>query len=982
MAFVVRNTLLALVSALSHAAQIPLDIATVATETAKGIVNFQFPERRPLKDVLHDATFFDPNKNHSSASNSFATVELAENGGKVANNILKAIDLERNSHARTHASAAASTTGGATGAVTAVPPLATASLTDTVGHASKELSGTEHFSKKESQSNAERNVYLASAGTMQATRQNDSHDSRVKTHALLEAVSDIDPARKLLSNQGVSGPLLTALLRSVALALPLLSSVVLNKATIATVDGRIKKALVDATNQGASAGADRINSLHSNLSSLSNIMRLCAENLGGSPAIRTTAETGEVVSSRALSMLMTNVSDLADALRKLVIPEDHPRIYIKNSATASVDATERSAQPDVMAKLDGTIKEVLDRIEQANADANGHEIIPHLNRDMASQISSTASSGASTLQTTHSLVMNPTILAVKAADQVRHTEERQRDEALMNSLPELTKALNGIQACTINMMAEMQKAMLSRQSSIDKNSLLSSDLFLKCDTAITYWAVSALSLICDELLTICRSFTLIDQERMKGALKKASEVESKPETAQASEQMAWDSRVDEPYSATHATTALRLTLSHTGIALLQIANNLHKALEDQSDTQKRNLKMHTLQQTLLVSTSAAVRSLTEGALFTAGGVSAFPVTFIGSADSTHKSMHSTDKHLHPAQTHSCENASSGISKATGFSTDVVGGTITNILKVLSQAGLIGMDTVVELLNIVEIISLHRDSHKDLLLETKASANPNGLFKNTVVQPGVGSSAGISALLINLLGALQTADISSSTADLQRKLKKWIDAHIEQIAMLKDDEETNNRLGLKAFYRAIISLLQPRAALDDVNDLVKRLAFGGIYSASYHSDFGAYDDSIRTVTSLAHRFENADDAHDVLREFIDAAKNDWSLLKRLTEMLPENLRSKKAQLLYDQVFEETFQHYKQVKINDAMRHRDDRKKSPTEEHFKIDIGLIGQASVVTQTATSNNNNQEAPSAAPVAEPHASNAPQARRNSLRG
>lgn len=378
---------------------------------------------------------------------------------------------------------------------------------------------------------------------------------------------------------------------------------------------------------------------------------------------------------------------------------------------------------------------------------------------------------------------------------------------------------------------------------------------------------------------------------------------------------------------------------------MRIALDLHHALKDNMDTVQQDLAMHTLQQSLLHSSAYASLYLAEGLLWSTGAISASPASLNGSVNSTHKKVHTTDAHLHPAQTHASEKSCADISEssqAIGFSTDLVAGTVTNILKVVAQGGLIGLDTVLRLIKILEIISLHRDSHIALRLESNDSSNPNGLLINTVSGPSVGSSAGTSAILMNILDAFKTLDQScdsQSTLNAQNRLQDVIDQQIESLAVLKDDEEQSEKKGLKEFYKIVIRLLSPNVQAADLDNLIKRLNFGGFSLSSYHSKFGAYSAEPAADLRFVSQFANEDDAQGVLRKFIDKAKDEFSLLKALHDALPQDQRTGKAQKLYEHVFEEVFQSYKQIKMSDVARHNSTKRKIPTREEFQNDIGLV-------------------------------------------
>lgn len=938
-AFVVRNALLGLLSGVGHLAQVPSDVATVVKETGHGVSQAQIPTDK-MQEAIKQAFKFDAKGKGASVSINSVSRGVSDQGGHIMDEVARAINIDGNSHAETHARAAASTGAGASVATTAVLPTATALLTDMIGQIFREGQAISHFSGNESASkDNEKNIYHASSGVSKATQNGDSRASKQQLRDLEAALSHTAPAADLMSDQTVTSPWTTALLRLIVLSFFVESSRSVNKTAIVTTDGRVQKALAEAIARGPSGGVDRINSLHSNLSFLSNIMRLCAENLGGSPAIMTAEQSSEVISSRSMSVLLSHVGELADALRQLVSPQQENEV---NHASRIMNSSVDIANPEILDRSEATIKGVLDRIEQENQ----QNIIPGLNQDMASQLSSVAHGAVSSLVATHSLFSNPVTLASKASKEaVAKINEAQKNEALMETLPEMTQMLNVIQASTRNFIAEIEKEAKSGKSE-KQGSLLSTHQSVASNTATVYWAASTLALLCDEMLSICRSLTLIDQNRLQVISQKASQVPSKEESAQSTDQIGWDSHLGQDYSATHAISALRLTLSHTGIALMRIALELHNALKDNMDTVQRDLAMHTLQQSLLTSSAYAALYLAEGSLLTTGAASASPASLNGSVNWMHKKVHTTDAHLHPAQTHESENCSkrsSDSSQSIGFSTDLVAGTVTNILKVLAQGGLIGLDTTLRLLKVLEIISLHRDSHIALQLETNDSSNPNGVLINTFSQPSVGSSAGTSAILMNILEAFKTLDQYSdtgSTLNAQNRLQEVIDQQIAGLVVLKDDEEqSDHKKGLKEFYKIIIRLLAPNAQATDLDSLIKRLNFGGVSLSSYHSIFGAYSDEPVPDLRFVAQFANEDDAQGILRKFIDKSKDDLSLLKALHDALPQDQRSAKAQILYEHVFEELFQHYKQIKMSDVARHNSTKRKLPTRQEFQVDIGLV-------------------------------------------
>jgi hypothetical protein len=169
-----------------------------------------------------------------------------------------------------------------------------------------------------------------------------------------------------------------------------------------------------------------------------------------------------------------------------------------------------------------------------------------------------------------------------------------------------------------------------------------------------------------------------------------------------------------------------------------------------------------------------------------------------------------------------------------------------------------------------------------------------------------------------------------------------------IAVLEDQEERgDNKLGLKEFYKIIIHLLAPDAQDANCDRLINRLDFGGISLSSYHSKFGAYNEGVVPDSDLVRQFANEDDAQGLLQKFIDRAKENTSLLKSLHDALPKDRRTAKAQILYDHVFEDLFQHYKQIKMQDIAQHSSSKKRMPNRAEFEIDVGLVQGAGEVDQ-----------------------------------
>ena len=911
-AVTVKQFLLGLTSGVSHVSQLPTDSVSILKH---GVKNVSYIEDR-LSENSHAAvskasTFADHNENNgTNASASIASVSkvCGKRLGDATAEIEKDLDRDNNSHAQLHATVVTASVGGSL-TVSAAPTAAVALVTDAVGQVLRETQAVSHSSKQDSNQD-ENNVFVATVRVSSATANSNSQKSHDATNNLEQALSHLQPASRLSKNHFVISPFSSALARLVALGLFVESSRSVNFSALETSKGRTKQALEKATEQGPCGGIDRINSLHANLCSLSNIMRLCAENFGNSRApIDTAVRTSEVLSSRSISVALSHVKQLSTVLRQLTNPE-----AVDNGLSTQVQSTVDSAKPERVDNITGIIKAELDKIEAANE----RHVIPGLNHDIAVQLASTANGAFATGVSTHSIFTNPSLLATRGLKAAAQTEDAHKNEAVMTTLPEVTQILNTIQAFTRNAIAEMDKANETGDSKKD-GPLLSTHKSSGGSTATCFLAVSAISLLCDELLSICRSLTLLDEQRKQALTDKISALPTQNESDNAKAQISWDSHAGQNDSVTAAITALRITFSHVGVALSNIALALDQAVQNHMDTVQHDLVMHTLQQQILACSAQASRYLAEGLLLSTGGASALPMISIGSADSAHQSLHSADERLHPKQLHSSENCTkkercSHSTQPTGFSIDVIAGTVVNLLKVLSIGTVTAVDTTIQLIKLLEILSLHRDPGAALQLETRGSAAPNGVTHNASSVPVTAGSVGFSALLFNLVESLIETDKSSETNtahSIQNLLKKTIDEQINGIATLEDEEEILFNVGLKAFYTIMIQLLSPNATSTEINTLVSRLHMGGIYLSSYHSQYQSISYEPIHDQRIISQFAIDDDAQGLLRHFIDVAKRDFNVLKLLQDRLSGMTKSTKAQIMYNYVFDEVYQVYKQV-----------------------------------------------------------------------
>lgn len=927
-AIVMRNLLLGISSIAPHAVQLPTDTIIALINATKALTHIQIPSDKILPEITKASRFDREEKNSTTSVGNllnFAGKEFNKTQEKTTQNF----NIRNNSHADTHESIAGPTLGGASTAASLAVPSASAFATDLLGTLPRECSALKHFIAVESAGAGDENFNRASSGFFQASSQSDSHRSKVELKNIEEGLRDIQSAKDAVSENSVSLPFIGAIFRILLLSLPIKSSQITNKTALVTTEGKLQKALLLATQQNPCGGADRINSLQSNIFSLSNLMRLCAANLNNSsPEIA--AGTSELISSRASSMVISNIKLFAKALKKMTNNDKANTGIHKDSAIESIQINDQHCE-DIF-------KDILNQVEAEN----GVHEIPKLNQSMATEITSTAQSVATSLIATHTTFIQPPNLISEASKKASDIQEAQKNEALMASLPGVTQILNTIQAATHNMMLAMHQKMEEKSSNSQNNRALSTHNNSAAASASVSYAASAILLLCDEMLSICRSLTLINSEQSKVAINKVSAINSKDYSNQITQQIAWDSHAGEASSSLHSITALRLTLSHTGIALIQIASALDDALKDNMETLKPELRMHTLQRAILNSCAYATRYLAEGLTGGSGLAMASLQSLVNSVDQMHETSHSADHLLHPQQTNDSEQSgdSSESFQATGFSTDMFGNTITNLLKVLSQATLIGVDSTSKLLKALEIICLHRDPHLGLKLETQQSSNPNGASKNSTAQPSVGSEVGTNALLINFLAGFISCDAysdSQSILNMQRHLMRTIDDQIEALDMLKDEEEiSDDKKGIKAFFRTMLELLVPDRSNAEYDSFIDRLNYGGIALSNYHSRFGAYGQRVIMDSDLVKKFANDDDANGILLKFINKAKKDYSLFAALHRKLPAFERSAKAENLYQQMIEELWENYQQIKIKFALNSHVFRK--PSKDNFMKELGI--------------------------------------------
>lgn len=612
----------------------------------------------------------------------------------------------------------------------------------------------------------------------------------------------------------------------------------------------------------ASDGVDRIesdNGSRTNLSFLSNATRLLEEHFKSSSvtqtSIRTTHLAFEGLSSRSLTVALCHSGALTEILRRIVNEELDQLKHVDGQLDSAL------VSDALMPKLYNSILKVLDDAEI------DHNPIPNLNQDMASALGCASNASLATALASHSVFISPILKSIVAAKKASNIAEGQKNEAL-TAHSEISRiistASNVMQGFTLNFIDEVNEF----DNPIKNSSPVHSSNSLN-DTAMI--ASCAISLLCEELFEICvsRSFTLLDKDKVAQTAKQSSD-QTKKESGLSLDGVKEDSGLGQDYSVSHVISAMRLTLSHLGVSLGELASKLDAS----SDLLKNDLEMHSSQKTLMKSLVSSFGEFSQIMLAISAGLSNFPVSTAGSTDSLRRGIHSIDHSLILEPVHSSADSSKEFDSEscllTGMSTDCVSSIMTAATKLLLQASVLGLDTTLSVAKIMEILSIHPRPIEALTLETQALSQPNGLSNNISKQTQ--NLAVVSTLGLASVSIATRTDQSQSTDKSLQVLQLAIDAHIDQIALLEDTEE--NVIGLKAFYELLIRLLHGGDEHANYKDIVLRFHRGGIALSNYHSAHGGFKNSERERNTnrliSEYGFNKCDDAASLLKLFIDKA----------------------------------------------------------------------------------------------------------------
>ncbi len=673
----------------------------------------------------------------------------------------------------------------------------------------------------------------------------------------------------------------------------------------------------------ASDGVDRIETHGSktNMSFLSNSTRLLEDHFDRSSVIQTTSGAtylgAEATFSRSLTVAMCQSGALKEILRQMVQDEEEHMQHVAGHLDSAL------VSDALKPRLNNAILKVLD---QAELNRNP---IPNLNDHMASSLASASNTSIASALSAHSVFISPILKSIVAARKASQVGESQKNEAVSADSEVsriISTALNLIQGFTINSMDEMKKF----ANPFPNSSIAHSSGELN-DTAMV--ASCAISLLCEELFELClsRSFTLLDKHRMDQTAKQTKN-QTKKESGVSVDAIKEDSGLGQEYSATHVSSALRLTLSRLGVSLGELASNI----EASPNLLKDHLEMHFSQKSFVNTMVSSLSELSRVMLAISAGLSNFPVSTAGSTDTLRHGIHSTDHSLVIEPSHSSERSTKDCgtesSLLTGIATDCVASIMTAATKLLLQASVLGLDTTLSVAKIMEILTIHPRPLDALILETQAMSQPNGLSNNLSKQTQ--NSAVLSTLGAASVVIASKTDRSQSTGNSILALQLAIDNRIDQIALLEDEEEElNNTLGLKAFYEILIRILHDGDEHANYKDITLRFHRGGIALSNYHSAHGGISNNARERNTnrliSEYGFNKCDDAASLLELFIqkaikDERKDAPTLLNKLKRELAGHTLSAKSEKRWEYIVDKVIDQLKTNNSRSSLFHPDNFK----------------------------------------------------------
>lgn len=735
---------------------------------------------------------------------------------------------------------------------------------DLIGSFFREISATGIFSKQESEAPKAQNIYQAFlACTQTLATGKDSKESFEALQNLEHAIRDCDPATELFDHHKVSSPSVSVLLRmlvSEPFVLALMGFNVSSRALAQIPDILTKATQARRISDGVD-GSEMDSGFKFNLSFFSNASRLAEQSMQSATLMQTSTRAtyiaAESAFSRSLVVALCHSGALTEMLRRLIAEEQERLMPV---AGAMVSAQISNA---LIPRWENNIREVLN-----NAEINRNPI-PGLNIDMASSLAAATNSTIAAALSTHSIMIAPFIKSIAASRKASVIRDAEKNEALsgQSSVSDgISTVSNIIQAFTKNFKDEIQ-----RFADPYKNSSMAQtgDSLVVESMVIS----SGVSLLIEEVfeMAMSRSITLTHDKKVSG-LTAESFKNMQKETGLFSDGIAEDSGWGEEHGLSHAVSAMRLTLSHLGVAL----GNFASELELRPETLIDNLELHQNQRRIINSMASALSHCSSAMLGASAVLSNLPMSSAGSIESLRESLQSFDHSLSFENTHCSEDYTKTCGSDTTLLTGMAADSMINIFsfasKLLLKSSVLGAETALSIAKIMEILSLHPRPEQAFALEMQRLSQPGGSAENSnAISRGieVGSSVGTAVVAI----ATGTR-LSQSTHSTMLALQKAVDQQIAQVALLEDEEETEETIGLKAFYKLLIQTLMPDKSAEEYDNLVDRFNHGGIALTGYHSDYHGIarsSDSEHSNSLLENnRFLKCDDVAALQNKFINEA----------------------------------------------------------------------------------------------------------------
>lgn len=658
-----------------------------------------------------------------------------------------------------------------------------------------------------------------------------------------------------------------------------------------------------------SEGPDKIklsNKSQTNLSFLSNALRILAERQSkdseflGSTAV-SLASGLESTFSRTLTIFLMHSGILKEALFQLTNahlgPEEHSlssqptfssrlpsdEISFFTSAgeqSKSVRRTKASAREEVISQLARVIKEKLE-----------DNPIPGLNDDMAMAMQSFSQQRIVSALTSEMTLIEPFLVLSGILNEASQ-KEHHKDEALTGS--EISKNIsmvsNLLQGFTLASLKESEPSGYN-PNEINQSLFKTHDSF-RNSTKTTYFSTGSTSLTLVETLSalVGRSFSLLDSADIRDKSVNISEQatdELKLNLDLSTAEVKADSRLDEPSAAIHSTSAMRSSLTHFSAALKQSADEIAAAVQktQSDDFVKGDLRMHTSQAYLMRCVATAFSTCAHvitRALAVSSGLSFLHIISLGQVDKAHDFSHSSDETLNLKQNDSSQTSTKGCgsdtSLVTGLSTDLVASTITNLIKILLKASLLGSDVLLSVSKVLEILVVDVHPEKRLKHEMQALS-----------LPAIGTSGSMKSLcqMIQALKIISTISVGqgcvthndellkTTLESMFVSLQKEVNNGIDKMNVLADSESEQNereekehKMDLKEFVRQMLNTMSPGLSPETADMLIDRYNKGGITLTAYHDNYGGMLNTSESKTHIRHpSFNKIDNVQGLIDRFI-------------------------------------------------------------------------------------------------------------------